>query len=78
VYEWRGALFRVRLARFRLVPAPEPPAAEPAYSGRAAAYAISLALAGAIVISLGALFGEWPLAAAGLTVVACGVLRRWA
>ena len=28
-------------------------------------------------IALGALFGLWPLAAAGVTVVACALLRRW-
>lgn len=78
VYEWRGALFRVRLARLRLVPAPEPAVAGPADPARAAAYAVSLALAGAIVIALGALVGGWPLSAAGLTLVACALLRRWA
>jgi hypothetical protein len=78
VYEWRGALFRVRLARLRLVPAQEPTAVGPSDSGRAAAYAVSLALLGAIVLGLGSFFGEWPLAAAGLTLVACALLRRWA
>jgi hypothetical protein len=78
VWEWRGALFRVRLARLRLVPAPEAPAADDVAGGRAAAYAIALTLVGAIVVALGALFGEWPLAAGGLTLVACALLRRWA
>jgi len=43
-----------------------------------AAYAIALTLSGAIVVAFGALFGEWPLAAGGLTLVACALLRRWA
>jgi len=78
VYEWRGALFRVRLARLRLVPAPEAPVAVSDDPDRAAAYAIALTLVGAIAVGLGAILGEWPLAAAGLTLVACALLRRWA
>jgi hypothetical protein len=77
VYEWRGALFRVRLARMRLVAEPErheePPPANPA-----ALRAVALTLGGAIVVCLGAIFGLWALGAAGLTLVACAVLRRWA
>ena len=78
VYEWRGALFRVRLARLRLIPAPEPPAVPPAEEERIATRAIAATLIGAIVVALGALLGEWPLAAGGLTIVACALLRRWA
>ena len=78
VWEWRGALFRVRLARLRLVPVPEKPVATDEESARVAAYAVALTLAGAIVVGLGALLGEWPLAAAGLTLLACSLLRRWA
>ena len=78
VWEWRGALFRVRLARLRLVPAPERPAPAPADPERAATRAIAATLVGAIVVALGALLGEWPLAAGGLTIVACALLRRWA
>ena len=78
VYEWRGALFRVRLARLRLTPAPEQPAVAPADPERVAARAIAATLLGAIVVALGALVGEWPLAAGGLTVIACALLRRWA
>jgi hypothetical protein len=78
VYEWRGALFRVRLARLRLVPSPEAPVSAPDDPDRIATYAIALTLLGAIVIGLGALVGEWPLAAAGLTLCACALLRRWA
>jgi len=71
VYEWRGALFR-------LTPAPEQPAVAPADPERVAARAIAATLLGAIVVALGALVGEWPLAAGGLTVIACALLRRWA
>ena len=78
VYEWRGALFRVRLARLRLAPAPEKPAVAPADPERVALRAIAATLLGATVVALGALFGEWPLAAGGLTLVACALLRRWA
>jgi hypothetical protein len=78
VYEWRGALFRVRLARMRLVAEPErAEEPEPAPSG-AATRAIALTLGGAIVVCLGAIFGLWALGAAGLTLVACAVLARWA
>jgi hypothetical protein len=78
VYEWRGALFRVRLARLRLVPVPEEHVVPVARDGQAAGRAIALTLVGAIVVALGSLFGEWPLAAAGLTLLACALLRRWA
>jgi len=78
VWEWRGALFRVRLARLRLVPPAEPPAPAPAEVERVATRAVAVTLIGAIVVALGALFGEWPLAAGGLTIVACALLRRWA
>ena len=78
VYEWRGALFRVRLARLRLVPAPEPAPASPGEVERAAARVVTLTLVGAIAVCLGALLGEWPVAAAGLTLIACALLRRWA
>jgi hypothetical protein len=77
VWEWRGALFRVRLARLRLAPVPE--AAEPPEPANAqvAVLAVVLVLAGAIVVALGALLGLWPLAAAGMTIVACSLLRPW-
>jgi hypothetical protein len=78
VYEWRGALFRVRLARLRLVPAPAEHVVSVAEGDQAAARAIALTLTGAIVVALGSLLGEWPLAAAGLTLLACALLRRWA
>ena len=77
VYEWRGALFRVRLARMRLVAEPERPS-EPEPESSGATRAVALTLGGAIVVCLGAIFGLWALGAAGLTLVACAVLRRWA
>jgi hypothetical protein len=77
VWEWRGALFRVRLARLRLAPGAEPAGVERSERTTIAATAVALTLAGAIVVALGVLFGLWPLAAAGVTVVACALLRRW-
>jgi hypothetical protein len=77
VWEWRGALFRVRLARLRLAPGSDPAAAERNESGATAAVTVALTLAGAIVVALGGLLGLWPLAAAGVTIVACTLLRRW-
>jgi hypothetical protein len=77
VWEWRGALFRVRLARMRLAPVPEPADAGGAEAAPVAIAVVALALIGAIVVSLGTLFGLWPVAAAGVTVVACSLLRRW-
>ena len=75
LYEWRGALFRVRLARLRLGerPAPEPePDGEPRpYS---AAVASGLALLGAVMFLAGAALTLWPLWAAGLALVAGALL----
>jgi hypothetical protein len=77
VWEWRGALFRVRLARLRLAPVPETPEMPEAASTSIAVAAVVLVLVGAIVVALGALLGLWPVAAAGMTVVACALLRPW-
>jgi hypothetical protein len=73
LFEWRGALFRVRLARLRLGMQPEPqPASErPPY---AAAAATGLAVLGAITFVAGAALGFWPLWAAGLALVAGGLV----
>src|SRR5581483_3611184 len=72
--EWRGALFRVRLARMRLtmhaVPAAD--AAEPAKA--AAGAATALALLGAVAFAVGAVIVFWPLWAAGLALVGGGLL----
>jgi hypothetical protein len=77
VWEWRGALFRVRLARLRLVPVREAAETERYASTPVAVTAVALALCGAIVVAVGALLGLWPVAAAGVTVVACALLRPW-
>jgi hypothetical protein len=75
VHEWRGALFRVRLARHRLAarPAPVPAAPEPGRSvpWRALAGALCVTL-GAFAFTVGAVVATWPLWAAGLALVAGG------
>jgi hypothetical protein len=72
--EWRGALFRVRLARMRLTitppPAPEP-RAEPV--GRPAA-ATALTFLGVTAFAAGAVLLLWPVWAIGLALVAGGLL----
>jgi hypothetical protein len=74
VHEWRGALFRVRLARLRLAPrqAPRPVAAadQPDGFGRPL-IAFLLALLGAVAFVAGAATGLWPVWGAGLIAV-CG------
>ena len=77
-HEWRGALFRVRLARRRLavsrpLPAIEAPRERPAHTAAAAASA-GLVLAGTTAFTAGAVLGAWPLWAAGLLLVAVGFL----
>lgn len=75
VYEWRGALFRVRLARARLGPAPvRRPARTPRVRRRAAA-AGALAIGGALLLLVGALLADWPLAASGLALATVVFLR---
>jgi hypothetical protein len=72
VHEWRGALFRVRLARLRLtVPAPAAPRESVAQVRRLRAplIALLLALGGAAGFVGGAALDLWPLWAAGLTAV---------
>jgi hypothetical protein len=77
--EWRGALFRVRLARLRVAtptplpvePAPENTATSP--KSRAVAAAL-LALSGAVIFAAGASLVLWPLWALGLALFAGGLL----
>lgn len=73
LFEWRGALFRLRLARLRLgarpEPAPEP--SEPPYSAGAASL---LALLGAVAFVTGAALVLWPIWAAGIALVAGGLI----
>lgn len=72
VHEWRGALFRVRLARRRLTRTPLPQRVEVEGSGlsRAAAGALVLLAAGIAAFLAGAVLVTWPLWAAGLGLVA--------
>jgi hypothetical protein len=77
--EWRGALFRVRLARLRVAtPAPLPLEAtrerEQLTTGAGALTATLLALSGALVFALGATVGLWPVWALGLALFAGGLL----
>lgn len=76
LYEWRGALFRVRLARMRLAgPAPRPrEEPEPDGGTGRAALAVLLALAGALAFVAGATLGLWPVWAAGIAAVCVSVL----
>jgi len=74
LFEWRGALFRVHLARMRLgsaEPAPETP--PPLVS---TAMASGFALLGAVAFVSGAALGLWPLWAAGLALVAGGLIAQ--
>ena len=73
LFEWRGALFRVRLARLRLGARPEPaaPLPDPPYSAAAASI---FALLGAFAFVAGAALVLWPIWAAGLALVAGGLL----
>jgi hypothetical protein len=72
LHEWRGALFRVRLARLRLTaPGPatqvSPPAS--AVGVRAPLLAVLLAVLGAAAFVAGATLDLWPVWAAGLVAV---------
>jgi hypothetical protein len=75
IYEWRGALFRIRLARQRL----EGPESQSAGGGerrglRAPAVAVVLALGGTAVFVLGATSGSLPLWASGAAAVCASLL----
>lgn len=72
VPEWRGALFRVRLAQMRLVQIPPVRKATevPLAHDRAALMATALVLAGTFTITCGAVLGVWELWAVGLALVA--------
>jgi hypothetical protein len=77
LHEWRGALFRVRLARLRLtVPAPAEPPVEraPTVGVRAPLFALLLAVLGAAAFVAGATLDLWPLWAVGLTAVGCAFI----
>ena len=85
--EWRGALFRVRLARLRalerfsLVPSSAerrseepkgPERSEGALSRASAIGATLLVIAGALLFTAGAVLAAWPVWAAGLALFAGG------
>lgn len=76
VHEWRGALFRVRLARRRLIRMPPPLPAELDDPPTTATAVVALALlgAGTLAFLAGAVLVVWPLWAAGLGVVAASLL----
>jgi hypothetical protein len=78
LHEWRGALFRVRLARLRLA-APEPAKvlepetdAPPGIAGPLMAF--SLALLGAVAFVAGATLDLWPVWVLGMLAVGGSVL----
>lgn len=76
--EWRGALFRVRLARLRLASPPPRPSTPPDAAdldgiARPLA-AFLLALFGALAFVAGATLGLWPMWASGLVAVCGSVL----
>lgn len=84
--EWRGALFRVRLARLRALEryplelgAPQPPAEREETSADASVPVAAIAAAGlivlgAVIFTAGAVLAAWPLWAAGLALFAGGFL----
>jgi hypothetical protein len=74
--EWRGALFRVRLARVQLSIRPQrPAAAEPGIGfPLAAAIATALTVTGVVAFTAGAVLVLWPVWAIGLALVAAGYL----
>ncbi|MDX6476836.1 MAG: hypothetical protein QOH95_2347 [Gaiellaceae bacterium] len=76
LHEWRGALFRVRLARMRLAPPGTLPAAELRHDDEIAAplTAFLLALLGALAFVAGATLGVWELWSAGLAGVCASIL----
>jgi hypothetical protein len=77
LHEWRGALFRVRLARTRLA-APSPPRAHepPAEDAgiRAPLVAFALALGGALAFVAGATLALWPVWVAGIVAVCASIV----
>jgi hypothetical protein len=79
LHEWRGALFRVRLARLRLatpkatpepIVVPEPQASELVRPFAA----VLLALLGALAFAIGAVLALWPVWAAGLIAASAAIL----
>ena len=77
LHEWRGALFRVRLARLRMTAPRRLPAAVGGRSPRRIAAplaAFALTVCGASAFVLGATLATWPIWAAGMLAVVGGLL----
>ncbi len=77
LHEWRGSLFRLRLARLRLaVPQTRrrPPAEQPDEGVARPLVAFLLALGGALAFAAGATLGLWPVWVAGLIAVCASVV----
>ena len=78
LHEWRGALFRVRLARLRLtggtVRAARPTEATQIPKLHAPLVASGLTVAGAAAFAVGATAGPWPLWVAGMLAVCLSLL----
>ncbi len=75
--EWRGALFRVRLARLRLTTPPPLPVEEepePAAVHPNPLAGTALAIVGALVFAAGASVSLWPVWALGIMLFAGGFL----
>jgi hypothetical protein len=72
--EWRGALFRVRLARMRLTTGPATVPESPRDLAAGATAATALAFLGVTAFATGAVLLLWPLWAVGLALVAGGLL----
>jgi hypothetical protein len=79
VWEWRGALFRVRLARRRLLhpePLPTDPLRPSLQTRRRAAISLALLCTAAVALLAGALVGHWPLIAAGVLALFGGMFAQ--
>ena len=77
LHEWRGALFRVRLARLRIASPEATPFLEPEEDATGIVgplVAFLLALLGAIAFVAGATLGLWPVWALGMLAVCGSVL----
>jgi hypothetical protein len=77
LFEWRGALFPVRLARLRLASTPPASHLEPKADANGVAaplVAFLLALVGAVTFVAGATLGVWPVWALGMLAVFGSVL----
>jgi len=78
VHQWRGALFRVRLARMEVVttppPLPDPPEPDAGGSLTAALASVALALGGAGAFVTGAALELWPVWVAGMVAFAASFL----